>query len=242
MAKLQVHQFPALNDNYGFLIHDAEKGVTASIDAPEEGAVRQALADTGWNLTHILTTHHHADHTQANAPLKAATGCMIVGPRPEASKVPGIDVEVGEGDTFDFGGHIATVYETPGHTLGHIVYHFADDGICFAGDTLFPLGCGRVFEGTMDQMWSSMEKMAALPPETVVYSAHEYTQANAAFAVTAEPDNAALKARAAEIDALRADGKPTVPTTIALELETNPFLRAGSAARFAEVRTAKDNF
>lgn len=242
MAKLQVHQFPALSDNYGFLIHDAENGVTASIDAPEEGAVRQALADTGWALTHILTTHHHADHTQANAPLKASTGCMIVGPRPEASKVPGIDVELGEGDTFDFGGHIATVHETPGHTLGHIVYHFADDGVCFAGDTLFPLGCGRVFEGTMDQMWSSMEKMAALPPETVVYSAHEYTQANAAFAVTAEPDNAALKARAAEIDALRADGKPTVPTTIALELETNPFLRAGSAARFAEVRTAKDNF
>ncbi|MEM8646746.1 MAG: hydroxyacylglutathione hydrolase [Pseudomonadota bacterium] len=242
MAKLQVHQFPALNDNYGFLIHDAETGVTASIDAPEESAVRQALADTGWALTHILTTHHHADHTQANAPLKASTGCMIVGPRPEASKVPGIDVEVGEGDTFDFGGHIATVHETPGHTLGHIVYHFADDGVCFAGDTLFPLGCGRVFEGTMDQMWSSMEKMAALPPETVVYSAHEYTQANAAFAVTAEPDNAALKARAVEIDALRAEGKPTVPTTIALELETNPFLRAGSAGRFAEVRTAKDNF
>lgn len=242
MAQLQVHQFPALSDNYGFLIHDSDAGVTASIDAPEESAVRQALADTGWTLTHILTTHHHADHTQANAPLKASTGCMIVGPKPEASKVPGIDLALGEGDTFDFGGHIARVFETPGHTLGHIVYHFAEDDICFAGDTLFPLGCGRVFEGTMDQMWSSMEKMAALPPETVVYSAHEYTQANAAFAVTAEPDNAALKARAAEIDKLRASGRPTVPTTIAVELETNPFLRAGNAQRFAEVRKAKDNF
>ena len=242
MADLQIHMFSALGDNYGFLIHDADAGVTASIDTPEEGPIRAALAETGWTLTHILNTHHHADHTQGNLPLKADFGCTIVGPKPEEAKIPGIDIALDEGDTFDFGGHVATVYHTPGHTLGHIIYHFADDGICFAGDTLFPLGCGRVFEGTMDQMWSSMEKMAALPLETVVYSAHEYTQANARFAVTAEPDNQALAARAAEIDALRAAGKPTVPTTMAVEMETNPFVRAGSAARFAEVRTAKDNF
>ncbi len=242
MAELQVHMFSALGDNYGFLIHDADTGMTASIDAPEEAPILQALADTGWNLTHILNTHHHADHTQANAPLKAATGCMIVGPKPEAAKIPAIDLAVGEGETFDFSGHMARVFETPGHTLGHIVYHFADDNICFAGDTLFPLGCGRVFEGTMEQMFSSMQKMAALPPETVVYSAHEYTQANASFAVTAEPENQALAERAKEIDVLRAEGKATVPTTIAVELETNPFIRADSAARFAEVRTAKDNF
>ncbi len=242
MARLQVHMFSALGDNYGFLIHDADAGVTASIDAPEEAPIRAALAETGWTLTHILTTHHHADHTQANNPLKADTGCTIVGPKPEEAKIPGIDIALGEGDTYDFGGHVATIHHTPGHTLGHIVYHFADDGICFAGDTLFPLGCGRVFEGTMEQMWSSMETMASLPPETVVYSAHEYTQANARFAVTAEPDNEALAARAEEIDRMRAAGKPTVPTTMAEEMATNPFVRAGSAARFAEVRKAKDNF
>ena len=242
MAKLQVHMFPALNDNYGFLLHDSDTGMTASIDAPEEAPIRQALADTGWTLTHILNTHHHGDHTQANQPLKADTGCTIVGPAPEADKIPGIDVAVGDGETYEFAGHIATIHHTPGHTLGHIVYHFADDGICFAGDTLFPLGCGRVFEGTMEQMFGSMQTMAALPPETVVYSAHEYTQANAKFAVTAEPDNAALAARAEEIDRMRAAGTPTVPTTIAAELETNPFIRADSAARFTEVRTAKDNF
>ncbi len=242
MAELQIHVFSALDDNYGYLIHDLDAAVTASIDAPEEKAILQALADMGWDLNFILNTHHHADHTQANISLKTATGCKIVGPKREADKIPGIDIALGEAESFKFGGHVATIIETPGHTLGHVVYHFADDAICFAGDTLFPLGCGRVFEGTMEQMWSSLQKLAALPPETLVYSAHEYTQANARFAVTSEPNNAALAARSEEIDRLRADGKATVPTTIAAELETNPFIRASSAARFAEVRTAKDNF
>ncbi len=242
MAKFEIYQFPCLSDNYGVLLHDSETGVTASIDAPDEAAIRTALAKTGWTLTHILNTHHHHDHTGANDALKASSGCTIAGPKDEESKIPGIDVSLSNGDTYDFGGHKAQIISTPGHTLGHIVYHFADDGLLFAGDTLFPLGCGRVFEGTMEQMWSSMEKLTKLPPGTQVYCGHEYTQANANFAVTAEPDNQDLKVRAAEIEALRAKGQATVPTTIGAELRTNPFMRAGNAARFAETRTAKDNF
>jgi hydroxyacylglutathione hydrolase len=242
MAKFQIHQFPCLSDNYGVLLHDADAGVTATIDAPDEGAIRAALAETGWTLTHILNTHHHHDHTGANEALKASTKCIVAGPLDEAAKIPGIDVSLADGGTYDFGGHIANIISTPGHTLGHIVYFFADDGLLFAGDTLFPLGCGRVFEGTMDQMWGSMDKLTQLPSETVVYCGHEYTQANAKFALTAEPENQDLKDRAAEINTLRAGGKPTVPTTIGEEMRTNPFMRAGSAARFAEVRTAKDNF
>lgn len=256
MAKLQIHQFPCLSDNYGVLIHDADANVTATIDTPDVPPIEAALRETGWTLTHILNTHHHGDHTGGNQALKAKTGCTVVGPRPEAAKIPGIDVAVGEGDVYDFGGHEARIIETPGHTLGHIAYHFADDGVAFVGDTLFALGCGRVFEGTMGQMWSALQKLMRLPPETVVYCGHEYTAANAEFAVTIEPDNADLLARVEEIKALRADGKPTVPTTIGLELKTNPFLRpaspavreqlamegAGEAEVFAEIRHRKDNF
>jgi hydroxyacylglutathione hydrolase len=256
MSKLEIHQFPCLSDNYGVLIHDSDTGVTATIDTPEAAPIIQALADTGWSLTHILNTHHHFDHTAGNEELKQKTGCTIVGPRPEAAKIPGIDVAVGEGDTYDFGGHVADIIETPGHTLGHIAYHFAGDQVAFVGDTLFALGCGRVFEGTFEQMWSSMQKLMALPPQTVIYCGHEYTKANAAFAVTIEPDNAELMARAKLIDEQRARGEPTVPTTLDVELRTNPFLRAASpgvqkhlgmenadiGAVFAEVRRRKDNF
>ena len=242
MSNLQYHLFPALSDNYGVLMHCSETGQTASIDAPEAAAVEKALADTGWQLTHILITHHHDDHVGGVLELKTKWNCAVVGSAEEPNALPGLTDTVAPGGTYDFAGHIAQIIATPGHTLGHITWHFADDGIVFAGDTLFTLGCGRVFEGTMEQMWSSLQVFEAMPPETIVYSGHEYTAANAEFALSIEPDNAALRARAQKVSELRAAGKPTVPTTIAEEMQTNPFLRAGSAARFAEVRRAKDSF
>ena len=225
MAKLEIHQFSCLSDNYGVLIHDAGNGLTASIDAPVAKTVAAALVEKGWRLTHILTTHHHADHTDGNAALKAETGCTIVGPRAEAARVPGIDIKVGQGDTYAFGGFELKVLDTPGHTAGHISYWIPDAGIAFVGDTLFAIGCGRVIEGNAQMMWNSLQKLMALPKETVVYCGHEYTQANARFALTIEPENAALQKRAKEVDQMRAAGRPTLPTTIGLELETNPFLR-----------------
>lgn len=254
MPNLQVHQFPCLSDNYGLLIHDPATGDTASIDTPEAGPISAALAAKGWTLTHILNTHHHGDHTGGNLALKEATGCRIVGPK--GGGIPGIDEEVAEGDTVSFGSFTAKIFETPGHTLDHIIYWFESEAMAFVGDTVFALGCGRVFEGTMDQMWSSLAKVRELPPETVLHCAHEYTLSNAKFALTVDPDNEALQKRANEIEALRANGEPTVPTILATELETNPFLRpddagvqravgmegAAPAAVFAEVRRRKDNF
>jgi len=230
MAQLEIHQFPCLSDNFGVLIHDPDRDVTASIDAPDAKAVVAALQAKGWTLTHILTTHHHGDHTAGNAPLKAETGCTIIGPRNEAAKIPGIDKQVGEGDTFSFGGHEVRVLDTPGHTAGHITYVIPSAKVAFAGDTLFAIGCGRVIEGNAQMMWQSLKKLMALPKDTAVYCGHEYTQANARFALTIEPENAALQKRAKEVDQLRAAGKPTLPTSIALELETNPFLRPHVAA------------
>lgn len=255
MATLEIHQFPCLSDNYGVLIHDAENNVTASIDAPEASAVKKALAEKGWALTHILTTHYHADHTGGNMELKGETGCTIVGPKNEAERVPGIDVQVGDGDTVSFGAFTAKIFDTPGHTAGHISYWFPEAKVAFAGDTLFALGCGRLFEGDAQTMWNSLSKLKALPPETSVYCGHEYTQSNAEFAVTVEPGNHKLVARAEEIAALRAKGEPTLPTTIARELDTNPFLRPDSPEIrsnlnmadaqdwevFGEVRRRKDN-
>lgn len=255
MATLEIHQFPCLSDNYGVLIHDAENNLTASIDAPEASAVRKALAEKGWTLTHILTTHYHADHTDGNLALKEETGCIIVGPKNEAERVPGIDVKVGDGDSYDFGAFTAKVFDTPGHTAGHITYWFPTASVAFAGDTLFALGCGRLFEGDAKTMWNSLSKLKALPPETTVYCGHEYTKSNAEFALTVEPGNPRLVDRAEEIAALRARGEPTLPTTIARELETNPFLRTDSAEIranldmadaedwevFGEVRRRKDN-
>jgi hydroxyacylglutathione hydrolase len=253
---LEVHMFPCLSDNYGFLVHEPIEGLTATIDTPEADAIDRALAGKGWTLTHILNTHHHFDHAGGNAALKAKWGCTVVGAANDAARIPGIDVRLEDGDEFRFGAATARVLAVPGHTSGHIAYHFAADGVLFVGDTLFALGCGRLFEGTAAQMWSSLQKLMALPDETVVYCAHEYTQANAAFALTVDPDNPDLLERAKRIEALRASGRPTVPTTIGLEKATNPFLRATSAevqARvglagappvevFAEVRRRKDRF
>jgi len=242
MPKLEIHQFPCLSDNYGVLIRDAETGVVASIDAPDESCVRKALADTGWRLTHILTTHHHNDHTAGNLPLKAETGCTIIGPRAEASRIPGLDQQVGEGETVCFGAFEARVMDTPGHTAGHIAYWFPQAEVAFVGDTLFAMGCGRVIEGTHEAMWQSLKKLMALPPDTRAYCGHEYTLANARFALTVEPENEALQRRAREVERLRSEGKPTLPTTIARELETNPFLRTGSPAirRRLGMETAAD--
>jgi len=256
MASLEVHQFPCLSDNYGYLIHDPDAGVTATIDTPEVGPINAALEAKGWQLTHILNTHHHFDHAGGNEVLKAQWNCTIVGSRSDAARIPGIDVQVFDGDTYRFGEHEVQVFDVSGHTIGHIAFYFPEAATLFSGDALFALGCGRLFEGTPDQMWTSLTKLAGLPDDTVVYCAHEYTQANAAFALSVEPQNAALQARSKEIDALRAAGRPTVPSTIGIEKETNPFLRPMSpdlqanlnmtggelVEVFAETRRRKDNF
>jgi hydroxyacylglutathione hydrolase len=254
MSKLDVHQFLCFSDNYGVLIHDPASGDTATIDAPEAGPIDRALADKGWQLTHILMTHHHHDHVAGVATLKAKWGCTVVGNAADAERLPALDTTLSPGDSFDFAGHQAQIIDTPGHTVGHIAWHFADDELLFAGDTLFAMGCGRVFEGTFEQMWSSLAQLKALPPETTVYCGHEYTQANARFALTVDPDNSALVERARKVEDLRSRGAPTLPTTIELEQQTNPFLRvddpsirrrlnlesASDAEVFAEIRRRKD--
>lgn len=253
---LEVHQFPCLSDNYGYLVHDDAAGLTAVIDTPEVAPIEATLAARGWTLTHIFNTHHHGDHAGGNLELKEKTGCTIVGPRADKDRIPGIDVLVGDGDTVQLGAHVAHVFDTPGHTRGHICYHFADDNVAFVGDTLFSLGCGRLFEGTPAQMWNSLSKLLDWPDETLMYCAHEYTQANARFALSVEPDNEALQARSAEIDRLRSEGLPTVPTSLGLERATNPFLRPDSVNLqrviglegadivevFAKTRALKDSF
>ena len=254
--QLEVYQFPCLNDNYGFLIHEVQSGCTATIDTPEVGPINAALAAKGWRLTHILNTHHHFDHAGGNEALKKEWNCQVVGAANDAARIPGIDIQVSDGEVFEFGGNEVQVLEVPGHTSGHIAYYLADAKLAFVGDTLFALGCGRLFEGTPAQMWSSLQKLMALPDETVVYCAHEYTQANAAFALSVEPDNPALLQRAKDIDAKRAENIPTVPTTIGLERATNPFVRpmsenlqatiglmgADLVSVFAETRRRKDHF
>ena len=254
--KIEIEQFPCLQDNYGYLVHDPATGATASVDTPDAAAIEAALARRGWKLTHILNTHHHADHAGGNLELKAKWHCTIVGPRADAARIPGIDVQVGDGDDYTFGSVSVRVYDVPGHTSGHVAYQFASEGVAFVGDTLFALGCGRMFEGTAPQMWASLEKLMTMPDETVLYCAHEYTASNARFAIAVEPDNAALQVRVAEVTALRAQGKPTVPSTLAQEKATNPFLRPMSAEIqrnvdrvgkplfevFGETRRRKDHF
>ncbi len=235
MAALEILQFPCWDDNYGVLIHDQQSGVTASIDAPEEAAVREALHAAGLKLTHIFTTHHHHDHVEGHSGLKRETGCTIYGPAREAADIPAIDVAVKDGDRLPFGSFEVQVLETPGHTRGAVTYYIPDaiapgSGIAFTGDTLFSAGCGGVFEGTYAQMWHSLEKIAALPASTLIYCGHEYTWANIRFALSVEPKNEALLKRKAEVDALRAQDKPTLPVPLATELETNPFLRVNSPA------------
>lgn len=253
---LEIEQFYCRDDNFGVLIHDPQTGQTATIDAPEETPIREALKRRGWTLTHIINTHWHPDHVEANTALKATGDVEVIGPAEEASKIPGIDRAVGDGETFEFSGHQVRVISTPGHTIGQVSFHIPDAGVAFTGDTLFAMGCGRIFEGTPEMMWNSLNKLMELPPETRVYCGHEYTLANARFAVTVDPDNRALADRLKEVEALRADNRPTLPTTIAKELATNPFLRASDpsirahlgmqdasdAQVFAEIRHRKDNF
>jgi hydroxyacylglutathione hydrolase len=256
MSELTIHMFPCLADNYGYLLHDAASGATAAVDTPDAHAITGQLEAKGWRLTHILNTHHHADHAGGNLELKKRTGCTIVGPRADAARIPGIDVAVGEGDVVELGAHRASVYDTPGHTRGHIVYHFAAARAAFVGDTLFALGCGRLFEGTPAQMWGSLQKILRWPDDTRIYCAHEYTQSNARFALTVEPQNRALQQRAANVATLRAAGTATVPSTLGEERATNPFLRPQSGALraavglpgasdvevFAKTRALKDAF
>jgi hydroxyacylglutathione hydrolase len=253
---LEVHQIPVLSDNYVYVARDPETGACAAVDPAVAGPVLDALDRLGWSLTMILNTHHHHDHVGGNLELKNATGCTIFGNRADARRIPGIDVGVGEGDEVAIGSQKARVIEISGHTVGHIAYWFEEARTLFCGDTLFALGCGRLFEGTAAQMWSSLGKLRALPNDTLVYCAHEYTQSNAAFALTVEPGNPALQARTEEVRELRAAGRPTVPSTMAEERATNPFLRAddeglkraaGLAGRddvavFAEIRRRKDMF
>jgi hydroxyacylglutathione hydrolase len=237
---LTVRQFPCLSDNYGFLARDEATGQVACIDTPDAAAILRELELLGWSLSLILNTHWHPDHAGGNAELKAATGAQVVGPA-EVERISPVDRVVSDGDVVELGQTRFTVMETGGHTLGHVSYFDPADQIAFVGDTLFSLGCGRLFEGTAEQMWSSLSRLAALPDETAVYCAHEYTASNARFALSVD-GAPALKARAEEVFAARERGEPTVPTTIAREKATNPFLRAGDAARFAAVRAAKDAF
>jgi len=256
MTTLQVHQFPCLDDNYGYLVHDPASGLTATIDTPDVSAISNALKEKHWSLDFIFNTHHHDDHAGGNLELKEKTGCTIVGPRADADRIPGIDQQVGEGDSVMLGDWKFNVHDTPGHTRGHIVYHCPNAGVGFVGDTLFALGCGRLFEGTPQQMWASLEKILAWPDDTLIYCAHEYTQANARFALSVEPENEDLLVRSKAIDAARAKGLPTVPTTLSLEKKTNPFLRPtslhlqqtidrvgkNSVDVFARTRELKDHF
>ena len=253
---LEVQQIPCLSDNYGYLVHDTVSGLTATIDTPDTGPILQALETKGWRLDFIFNTHHHDDHAGGNLALKEKTGCEIIGPRADAGRIPGIDRQVGEGDSVTLGEWQFTVHDTPGHTRGHIVYHCQQAGVAFVGDTLFALGCGRLFEGTPAQMWDSLQKILSWPDQTLIYCAHEYTQANARFALSVEPGNTDLVARDVQISAARERGEPTVPTTLALERKTNPFLRphssnlqrtvglvgASDVEVFARTRELKDSF
>jgi hydroxyacylglutathione hydrolase len=256
MAQLRIEQIPVLSDNYVYLVHEPRAGVTGVVDPAVAGPVLDRLGNHGWKLDWILSTHHHADHTGGNLELKKATGCQIAGPKADAARIPGIDLGLGEGDRFRLGDAEAAVYETPGHTSGHISYWFAEAKALFCADTLFSLGCGRLFEGTPELMWRSLSKFAPLPDDALVYCAHEYTQSNARFALSVDPDNPALRARAAEVERLRAAGRPTVPSTLEAERAANPFLRphdpairrrlgledADNGAVFAELRRRKDAF
>ena len=255
-ASIEIYVFPCLADNYGFLLHDSEQDLTATIDTPDADAIEKALVVKNWKLTHILNTHHHWDHAGGNLALKQKTGCVIAGPQAEASKIPGIDIELHEGDIFRFGRFNAKIYDTPGHTSGHIVYHFESEHAAFVGDTLFAIGCGRLFEGTPEQMWHSLQKIVQWPDTTRIYCAHEYPKANARFALTIEPTNQDLISRAGKINELRSKGLPTIPTTLELEKKTNPFLRPMSGEIrgklkmmqtsdvevFAKIRQLKDKF
>jgi hydroxyacylglutathione hydrolase len=253
---VRIEQFICRSDNFGVLVHDEESGRTLLVDAPEEAPIQAAIARTGWKPDLLLITHHHGDHVEANLVLKQKLNLTIVGPKKEAARIPGIDETVEEGSAIPFGSERIAVMETPGHTAGHVSYYLPGARVVFAADTLFAIGCGRLIECRPPVMFESLKRLAALPLETQVYCGHEYTQANARFALTVDPTNSALKERAAEVDRLRAEGRMTLPTTIGLELSTNPFLRwhdpvirrnlgmekASDVEVFAEIRKRKDVF
>lgn len=253
---LDIVTLPVLTDNYIHIIHDPASLETAAVDPALAPPVLDLLAEKGWRLTAIFNTHHHWDHVGGNLELKQQTGCEIIAPFADRERIPGIDRGVNEGDVVTVGKHRAQILFTPGHTSGHIVYHFAEDQVLFCGDTLFAMGCGRLFEGTAEQMWRSLQKLKALPGATRIYCTHEYTQNNGRFALTVEPENRALQQRMAVVDQLRQNNRPTVPTTLAEELETNPFFREDSpdlqktihmlgrqpVEIFAETRRLKDRF
>ena len=252
---IEIHQFPCLDDNYGYLVHDTISGETSCIDTPDADEYLRQAASKGWTITQIWNTHWHPDHAGGNAAIKAATGCTITAPKAEADKIAGIDRTVGHGDSVSLGTFTAQVIDVGGHTMGHIAYHLPEAGVAFVGDSVFALGCGRMFEGTPPQFWASLSRIKALPAETMLYCAHEYTASNARFALHADPDNSALQAYVAEIMDKRARNAWTVPMHLERELATNPFLRADDAAMqakwsgggdsvatFAALRAAKDSF
>jgi hydroxyacylglutathione hydrolase len=239
---MEIVRIPVLSDNYVWLVHEPGSGETTVIDPAIAEPVLAEAEARGWRITQIWNTHWHPDHTGGNQAIKAATGAFVTGPAAEAARIPTLDRKVREGDRVALGPVEAEVLEVPAHTAGHIAYHLPSEAVVFVGDTLFAMGCGRLFEGTAEQMHANLQRLAALPPGTRAYCAHEYTLSNGRFAVTVEPDNAELAARMMEVEAARAAGEATVPTTIALERATNPFMRASSAAELAERRRAKDNF
>lgn len=250
---LEIHQFACLSDNYGYLLHDPASGETACIDTPDADAYLREAAHKGWQITQIWNTHWHPDHAGGNNAIKAATGCTVIAPA-EVERIAAPDRVVAHGDTVSLGAFTAQVIDVSGHTNGHVAFHLPETGVAFVGDAVFALGCGRMFEGQPDQFWASLSRIKALPPETLLYCAHEYTQSNARFALHVDPENAELQDYVAQIDKARSEGRPTVPTTLSRELATNPFLRAddvalqarwgggGAVATFAALRAAKDNF
>lgn len=253
---LDIIQIPVLHDNYVYLIHESESSTTAVVDPAVAEPVLAELDERGWKLDYILNTHHHGDHIGGNLELKRKTGCRIVGSRPDSARIPGIDIRLEEGETFPFGRAAARVIAVSGHTLGHIAYWFPEHDALFCGDTLFAMGCGRLFEGTPAQMWDSLSKLMRLPTRTRIYCAHEYTQKNGRFALSLEPENRDLKERMERVDRMRRQHLATVPSTLAEELATNPFLRIDSpeirknlaqasenpVEIFAEIRRRKDHF
>jgi hydroxyacylglutathione hydrolase len=237
---LEIFRIPVLSDNYVWLVHEPKSGETMVVDPAVAPPVLAKAEELGWKISHIWNTHWHPDHTGGNAEIKAATGCTITGPAAEAARIPTLDVQVKEGDTVRLGEIEAQVIDVPAHTAGHIAYHFATDDVAFVGDTLFAMGCGRLFEGTAEQMYSNMRKLEALGDNTAIYCAHEYTLSNGRFALTVEPGNLDLIERVNEVAAMRERGEATVPTSIALERATNPFMRAASVEELAQRRAAKD--
>ena len=247
---------PCLSDNYAFLLRDDASGQTLLVDVPEAAPIIAELAQRNWQVSHVLLTHHHPDHVQGLQALLDVHPAQVIGPAADAHRLPPLDLALGEGDPFAFAGEEATVYDVSGHTLGHIAVYFPTSGIAFTADSLMALGCGRLFEGSPAQMWQSLSKLMRLPPDTIICSGHEYTAANARFALSIEPGNAHLVARAAKVDAARTENRPTVPSKLSDELATNPFLRPQSAEIrkrlemanhsdsevFAEIRRRKDTF